>query len=257
VPVKKIGYPAGGEDWWMAAPSAFEELCRQKNVDPQEWRKSLATPIIADKSLLDMTEEELLAHHQRVLDRADATKEDRALLVLERTQEGRLERQTLKVWAQQIREAGQVTVAQVADMLEALRYEISNNEVHFLLHQFGATEGYDMIPERELTQHEWLWLVGECQILKESYKHVSREDWEAAYAKHVQKLTLQDPSVIEASEGEAAWWWTAGEKAGHAAGLKKFAWGMQPEIEAELLQEMELFIGPRIKDREGVQQSME
>ena len=24
-------------------------------------------------------------------------------------------------------------------------------------------------------------------------------------------------------EGEAAWWWTAGEKAGHAAGLKKFA----------------------------------
>eukprot|EP00434_Breviolum_minutum_P023384 symbB.v1.2.020629.t1/scaffold1744.1/size103388/4 len=204
-----------------------------------------------------MTEEELLAHHQRVLDRADATKEDRALLVLERTQEGRLERQTLKVWAQQIREAGQVTVAQVAEMLEALRYEISNNEVHFLLHQFGATEGYDMIPERELTQHEWLWLVGECQILKESYKHVSREDWEAAYAKHVQKLTLQDPSVIEASEGEAAWWWTAGEKAGHAAGLKKFAWGMQPEIEAELLQEMELFIGPRIKDREGVQQSME
>ena len=24
-------------------------------------------------------------------------------------------------------------------------------------------------------------------------------------------------------EGEAGWWWTAGEQAGHAAGLKKFA----------------------------------
>lgn len=33
----------------------------------QEWRKSLATPIMAEKCLLDMNEEELLAHHQRVL----------------------------------------------------------------------------------------------------------------------------------------------------------------------------------------------
>ena len=46
----------------------------------------MATPILAEKSLLDMTEEELLAHHQRVIDRANETREDRALLVLERTQ---------------------------------------------------------------------------------------------------------------------------------------------------------------------------
>mmetsp|Transcript_896 Transcript_896/g.2084 ORF Transcript_896/g.2084 Transcript_896/m.2084 type:complete len:242 (+) Transcript_896:57-782(+) len=233
----------------MAASSSFEELCRQKNVDPEEWRKSLATPIMAEKCLLDMNEEELLAHHQRVLDRANATKEDRALLVLERTQEGRLERQALKVWAQQMRDAEQVKAEQVPEMLESLRYEISNNEVHFLLHQFGATKGLDMIPERVLSQHQWLWLVGECQILKESYKHVKREEWEAGYANHVQKLTLQDAAgVPEASVGETGWWWTNGEKAGHAAALKKFAWGMQPEIEAELLQELELFIGPRIKD---------
>ena len=67
---------------------------------------------MAEKCLLDMTEEELLAHHQRVLvpglksvssiafrghadwkqlteDRANATKEDRALLVLERTQDSK------------------------------------------------------------------------------------------------------------------------------------------------------------------------
>lgn len=236
----------------MAASSSFEELCRQKNVDPEEWRKSLATPIMAEKCLLDMNEEELLAHHQRVLDRANATKEDRALLVLERTQEGRLERQALKVWAQQMRDAEQVKAEQVPEMLESLRYEISNNEVHFLLHQFGATKGLDMIPERVLSQHQWLWLVGECQILKESYKHVKREEWEAGYANHVQKLTLQDAAgVPEASVGETGWWWTNGEKAGHAAALKKFAWGMQPEIEAELLQELELFIGPRIKANEA------
>ena len=44
------------------------------------------------------------------------------------------------------------------------------------------------------------------------------------------------------------WWWTSGEKALNAAALKKFAWGTQPEIEEKLLQEMELFLGPRLKD---------
>jgi hypothetical protein len=46
----------GGEDGGPSAPLA-----------PQEWRKSLATPIMAEKCLLDMNEEALLAHHQRVL----------------------------------------------------------------------------------------------------------------------------------------------------------------------------------------------
>ena len=46
----------GAEDGGPTAPLA-----------PQEWRKSLATPIMAEKCLLDMNEEELLAHHQRVL----------------------------------------------------------------------------------------------------------------------------------------------------------------------------------------------
>lgn len=113
----------GRREVFGSSMSTFEELCRQKNVprqtnlklwmskvDPEalfwpclrcresleEWRKSLATPIMAEKSMLDMTEEELTAHQQRVVDRANETREDRALLVLERTQEGRLERQALK-----------------------------------------------------------------------------------------------------------------------------------------------------------------
>ena len=48
----------GGDRWRGRGPTASLA---------QEWRKSLSTPIMAEKCLLDMNEEELLAHHQRVL----------------------------------------------------------------------------------------------------------------------------------------------------------------------------------------------
>ena len=121
-------------------------------------------------------------------------------------------------------------------------------------------------------------------------------------------LASWTPKNRTSSAGETGWWWTTGEKAGHAAALKKFvgchrekfrglktkwcgvqnlssetletfqaaqywlsrlgacsmgsqmsqfswptltlwALALRPEIEAELLQELELFIGPRIKVR--------
>ena len=55
-PEDSVETGTGAEDGGPTAPLA-----------PQEWRKSLATPIMAEKCLLDMNEEELLAHHQRVL----------------------------------------------------------------------------------------------------------------------------------------------------------------------------------------------
>ncbi|CAE8584150.1 unnamed protein product [Polarella glacialis] len=227
-------------------PSAFEELCRQRNVDPDEWRNTLASPIIAEKSLLDMTDRELDEHYKRVEDRAENTKEDRALIVLERTQGGKLEQHTMRVFDQNATDGGKLRVELVAEMLEELGHQLSNIELHYLLHKFDCTDKLDMIPEAELSQEQWLWMVGECQILKESYSHVNQAAWEVCYEKHMEKLGLQKASALisdsrtrlmKANDG-LQWWWTAGEKAGHATALQPFAWGTQPEVEAELLKQM-------------------
>eukprot|EP00931_Biecheleriopsis_adriatica_P044130 TRINITY_DN25216_c0_g1_i2.p1 TRINITY_DN25216_c0_g1~~TRINITY_DN25216_c0_g1_i2.p1 ORF type:complete len:251 (-),score=56.63 TRINITY_DN25216_c0_g1_i2:24-707(-) len=212
-------------------PSAFEELCAQRGVVPEEWRKSLATPIIAEKCLLDMSEEELEEHYRRAQERAENTREDRSLLVLERTQDGRLERQANKAWDGIAEREGRVTA----------------DQVHYLLAKFDATEGCDMIPEAEFTLHQWLWIVGECQILKETYRHVSKEEWEAQYEEYVQQLGKEEPEgkaskKTSKPQDNLGWWWTHGEKADHASALRKFAWGMQPELEEELLKQMELFL---------------
>jgi len=248
--------------------SAFEELCKQRELVPEEWRKSLATPIIADKPLIDMTDEELAEHYRKVEERAENTQEDRALLVLERTQEGRLERQANKVFGQQVK-SGSLVSGQVQAMLEALRYELTSNEVHYILQKFNAVDGPDTRSDVELTQQQWLWLVGATQILKESYKHVPKEDWEAAYAaeiSHAAPATQdEDDSSREAAasasaeskkkkKGEPGWWWTAGEKAALAKPLAAFAWGMQPEVEADLLNQMALFVDGQLQD---IQPSME
>ena len=55
------------------------------------------------------------------------TKEDRALLVLERTQDGKLESETLRVFEQWV-VTGDISADQVAEMLEELHFEVSNVE---------------------------------------------------------------------------------------------------------------------------------
>lgn len=228
-------------------PSAFEELCEQRNVLPSEWKKSLAMPIIPDKCLLDMTDTELEEHYGRVEERAENTKEDRALVVLERTQEGRLERQAVKVFCQ-CAQNDTICADQVPDMLEALRYELTNTEVHFLLRKFDATEDFDMIPEAELNKKQWLWLVGECQMLKETYQHLNPEAFEVCYESMIQNLAREKdteeedrdaedwPNIPASTEG---WLFGCGCQSEYMVPLQPYVWGMQPDVEEELLRQME------------------
>lgn len=220
--------------------SAFEELCEQRNVSPEEWRRSLAKPIIAEKCLLDMTDEELEEHYSRVEERAENTKEDRALIVLERTQEGRLERQALRVFGQNASE-DKICAEQVPEMLESLRFEVSNTEVHYLLRKFDATEDFDMIPEIELSKRQWLWLVGECQMLKDSYKHVNPEAFEVCYETMIQNLKAQKDTGLESTEDwshskAVSSWASQGSPSGYP--LQPYAWGIQREVEEELLKQV-------------------
>ncbi|CAE7855378.1 unnamed protein product [Symbiodinium microadriaticum] len=234
---------------------------RKRFASDDEWRAKLATPIIADKSLQEMTDSEIEDYNRKVQERAQEVRKDRALLALEKAQDGRLERKATKVWNQHAKERVKIPVEQVPEMLESLSFEVSNNEMHFLLGIFGATQGSDIDLEHELTQNDWHWLVGECQILKESYKFFfRREEWEVQYTDQLQKLTLKDLWTTKGRSNQGAhkigWWWTTGEKAGQASVLQKFAWGAQPEVEEELLGKMKLVIGPRLKDADG-KQSME
>ncbi|CAE7208926.1 unnamed protein product [Symbiodinium natans] len=244
------------------APSAFEDLCRQRDVKPDDWRAKLVMPISADKSLQEMTDAEIEEHNRKVQERMQEVRKDRALLALEKAQDGRLERKAMKAWSQHAKEQTKIPAAQVPEMMESLAFELSSNEAHFLLGILGATQGSDVNLEHEVSQNDWLWLVGECQILKESYKFFfRREEWEVQYTDQLRKLTLKDLWTTKGhlSQGthNIGWWWTTGEKADQASVLQKFAWGAQPEVDEELLGKMELMIGPRLKDTEGVQQSAE
>jgi len=225
-------------------PTAFEELCEQRGVDPAEWRTSLSTPIFADKCLLDMTDQELEEHYARVEERAENTKEDRALIILERAQDGRLERQANKVFAHNASE-DKICADQVPEMLEALRFELTNTEVHFLLRKFDATEDFDMIPEVQFTRRQWMWMVGECQMLKGSYKHINPEAFEICYETMIHGLKKQKESGIEevpqwpllkgASAGLASQGGIA--TSGYSA-VQSYFWNVQPEVEAELLRQV-------------------
>mmetsp|Transcript_33600 Transcript_33600/g.62975 ORF Transcript_33600/g.62975 Transcript_33600/m.62975 type:complete len:246 (+) Transcript_33600:92-829(+) len=244
------------------APSVFEEHCRQRNVQPDDLRTKLLMPVVANKRFVEMTDNELQEQNRRVRDQSNELKRERALFALERAQDGRLERRATKVWTQHAREVGNVSVSQVPAMLDALTYDVSTNEVHFLLSTVGATKGSESIPQQELTQQDWCAIVGECHLLKESFKFFRREEWEAHYADYMRKLSLKELWTLErkGNKGDAkiGWWWTTGEKAFQVGALQRFAWGTQPEIEEELLGQMELLIGPRLKDApDAVQASME
>jgi len=223
-------------------PTAFQELCEQKNVLPEEWRQQLSTPIIADKMLLDMTDKELEEHYRRVEERAESTKEDRALIVLERAQEGRLERQAVKVWDQTAKQ-DQVVADQIPEMLEALRFELTNTEVHFLLRKFDATEDFDMIPETPFNKKQWMWCVGECQMLKDTYKHVNPEAFEICYETMIQNLKKQREAGMEGTDqwpdfGKMHPDWVGQPRAATRDALQPYVWGAQREVEDELMRQV-------------------
>mmetsp|Transcript_44700 Transcript_44700/g.93151 ORF Transcript_44700/g.93151 Transcript_44700/m.93151 type:complete len:254 (-) Transcript_44700:159-920(-) len=230
----------------MATKSCFVELCHQRNVKPEDWRKSLASPIIAEKCLLDMTDEELEEHYQRVEERAENTKEDRALIVLEKAQDGRLERQACKVFASNANSEAKICADQVPEMLESLRYELTNTEVHYLLRKFDATEDFDMIPEAELNKKQWLWMVGECEMLKESYNSINPEAFEICYETMVQNLKLQKDSGMEGSDewphlqmGQFFDQQQHGPRSDYKGGSNHpYVWGMEPDEEEELSREI-------------------
>mmetsp|Transcript_81024 Transcript_81024/g.203993 ORF Transcript_81024/g.203993 Transcript_81024/m.203993 type:complete len:243 (-) Transcript_81024:45-773(-) len=225
-------------------PSAFQELCEQRNVVPDEWRKSLACPILADKCLLDMTDQELEQHYVSVEERAENTREDRALIILERQGEGRLERQANKVFANTATN-DKVCADQIPEMLEQLRFELTNPEIHFLLRKFDATEDFDMIPEVEFTRRQWLHLVGECQLLMDSYKHINQEAFLICYQTIIHNLkqqkdeglegTDQWPHLNEPATGLAAQGSLASSSFGQ---VQPNVWNVQPEVEAELLRQV-------------------
>mmetsp|Transcript_60324 Transcript_60324/g.174113 ORF Transcript_60324/g.174113 Transcript_60324/m.174113 type:complete len:241 (+) Transcript_60324:89-811(+) len=224
-------------------PSAFEELCRERGIASDEWRRSLASPIIAEKPLIDMSEDEILQHYAAVEERARTTAEDRALILLERTQDGRLERQAVKVFDQNAKD-GVICADDAPAMLEALRFEISNTEAHYLLRKFDATEGYDMIPERQLTRRQWFWLVGETQLLKETYRHINPEAFEICYEALIREL-------IERKEaGRAPEPWPEMPvptstpvvtvlRPGYRGPLKPHSWALQQDVERELFRQLE------------------
>jgi len=225
-------------------PSAFEDLCKERNVDAAEWKRELSKPIVPEKCLLDMTDEELDEHYLRVEERAENSREDRALIILERTQDGLLERQARRVFGNSSK-GGNILAEQVPELLEQLRFQVTNTEVHYLLRKFEATEDFDMVPEAKLTKGQWLWLVGECQMLKESYQHLNPKAWEACYETLVQNLKGQKdaglagtslwPHVRPTGPG---WFFNGGVQPGYGGKLAPSLWGAGPEQEAELDRKM-------------------
>jgi len=226
-------------------PSAFEELCEGRNVLPAEWRKTLESPIIPSKCLLDMDEAELEEHYTQVEERAESTKEDRALAVLERARDGLLERQARKVFSQSAQSEEGVTADVVPELLEALRFELTNTEVHFLLRKFDATEDFDMIPDKLFNLKQFLWCVGECQMLKDFYRFINPEAFEVCYEAMIQNIKMQKDAGLEGTDEwphikptGPGWFMTGGVKPGYTGPLKPYVWGMQPEVEAEMMKQM-------------------
>lgn len=225
--------------------SAFVVLCEQRDVNPDEWRRSLSRPIHPKMCLLDMNDEELEEHYCAVEDRAENTQEDRALLVLEKAQDGKLERQARKVF-NEIAQGGSIEAADVAEMLERLRFEVSNTEIHFLLRKFEATEDFDMIPEAKLSDKQWMWLVGELCMLKDFYRFINHEAFEVCYEALIQNLKLQKDAGLEGTDEwphikptGPGWFMTGGVQPGYDGPMKPFVWGLQPEIEEELMAQMQ------------------
>lgn len=224
--------------------SAFAQLCEERSVLPDVWRKQLSTPIIPEKCLLDMTEDELMDHYMRVQERADTTKKDRALAVLETTENGRLESQARTVFAQESRSGG-IAAEEVPEMLERLQFELTNTEVHFLLQKFGATDGCDMIPDKKFNESTWLWLVGECQMLKDLYRHMNPQAFEVCYESSVQNLKSQKEAGLAGTDEwphikptGPGWFMNGGVKPGYEGPLKPYVWGLAPEAEEALIKQL-------------------
>lgn len=191
-----------------------------------------------------MDDDELEEHYNRVEERAEFTMEDRALIVLEKTKEGQLEERSDKVFAQNANN-DVITAEQVPEMLESLRFEPTNTEIHYLLRKFDATEDFDMIPEKKLNLKQWTWLVGECQMLQNFYKHINREAFEVCYESMIQNLKMQRDAGLEGTDEwphikptGPGWFMTGGVKPGYTGPLKPYVWGLQPEIEEEMMKQM-------------------
>jgi len=224
--------------------SAFAQLCEERSILPDVWRKQLSTPIIPEKCLLDMTEDELMDHYTTVQERADTTKKDRALAVLETTLEGRLESQAREVFAKESTD-GEMEADQVSEMLERLQFELTNTEVHFLLSKFGATDGCDMIPDKTFNESTWLWLVGECQMLKDMYRLIKPEAFEVCYESSVQNLKKQKEAGLAGTDEwphikptGPGWFMSGGAKPGYKGPLTPYVWGMSPEAEEALIKQL-------------------
>jgi hypothetical protein len=197
---------------------------------------------VPKKSFLDMTDEEMEEHYVRVEDRAENTQEDRALAILEDHEDGRLERQAVKAFKRKANEGGVITAEDVAEMLEQIRFEVSNTEVHYLLRKFDATEDFEMIPEVELNERQWLWLVGECIMLKKSYDILNPEAFEICYESMIQNLKHQREAGLEGTDQwphikptGPSWFMTGGAQPGYTGNLKPYVWGLQPEIEEDMM----------------------
>lgn len=225
--------------------SAFVQLCEDRDIDPEEWKKSLKSPIISEKALLDMDDDELEEHYNKVEERAEFTMEDRALIILERTREGALEAQARKAWGAMSKD-GKITADQVSEMFDMLKFDVTNTELHFILRKFDATEGFEMLPDVEMTERQWLWMVGELQMLKNFYRTINAEAFEVCYESMIQNLKMQKDAGLEGTDEwphikptGPGWFMTGGVKPGYTGPLKPFVWGLQPEIEDEMMRQME------------------
>lgn len=198
----------------------------------------MCSVMVPEKHIADMNRREMDKHFKDVCDFADDTLEDRALLILEETLDGRLERQCLKVFNTQKSDNDTIIADQVPEMLELLRYQITNTELHFLLRKFKATDGFDMIPEKEITRREWLWLVGECEKMKQIYELINKEALEICYETMIANLEAQKAAGLEGTDEwphihpvGPGWFLYGGKKPGYEGPLKPYVWGQAPEIE--------------------------
>lgn len=110
-----------------------------------------------------------------------------------------------------------------------------------MLRQFDATEGFDMIPEAKLTRQQWFWLVGETQMLKESYRHINPEAFEICYEAMIQQIV----EAKEAGLKPEAWPNMASDepaqfvlRAGYRGPLKPHGWALQRDVQRELLRQL-------------------
>merc|ERR1711862_453507 len=81
-------------------------------------------------------------------------------------------------------------------------------------------------------------------MLKDFYRFINPEAFEVCYESMIQNLKMQRDAGLEGTDEwphvkptGPGWFMTGGVKPGYTGPLKPYTWGMQPEVEAEMMKQ--------------------